>query len=107
MLIIAFFVPISIISIKRFFSDTINTKSDIKNNSSVPIIGLIGHSDKSTSLVVPNSTKSIITESFRSLRTNIQYIAADKTKNYIRYIFNWRRRQDICYHELSIDFCSI
>ena len=83
MLIIAFFVPISIISIKRFFSDTINTKSDIKNNSSVPIIGLIGHSDKSTSLVVPNSTKSIITESFRSLRTNIQYIAADKTKKII------------------------
>ncbi len=83
MLIIAFFVPISIISIKRFFSDTINTKSDIKNNSSVPIIGLVGHSDKSTSLVVPNSTKSIITESFRSLRTNIQYIAADKTKKII------------------------
>lgn len=83
MLIIAFFVPISIISIKRFFNDTINTKSDIKNNSSVPIIGLIGHSDKSTSLVVPNSTKSIITESFRSLRTNIQYIAADKTKKII------------------------
>ena len=83
MLIIAFLVPISIISIKRFFSDTINTKSDIKNNSSVPIIGLIGHSDKSTSLVVPNSTKSIITESFRSLRTNIQYIAADKTKKII------------------------
>ena len=83
MLIIAFFVPISIISIKRFFNDTINTKSDIKNNSSVPIIGLIGHSDKSTSLVVPNSTKSIITESFRSLRTNIQYIAADKAKKII------------------------
>ncbi|MAR21749.1 MAG: gliding motility protein, partial [Flavobacteriales bacterium] len=36
-----------------------------------------------TSLVVPNSTKSIITESFRSLRTNIQYIAADKTKKII------------------------
>jgi len=83
MLIIAFFVPISIISIKRFFSDTINTKSDIKNNSQVPIIGLVGHSDKSISLVVPNSTKSIITESFRSLRTNIQYIAADKTKKII------------------------
>tara|TARA_B100000900_G_scaffold298919_1_gene257436 strand:+ start:10222 stop:12612 length:2391 start_codon:yes stop_codon:yes gene_type:complete len=83
MLIIAFFVPISIISIRRFFNDTINKKSDIKNNSNVPIIGLIGHSDKSTSLVVPNSTKSIITESFRSLRTNIQYIAANKTKKII------------------------
>tara|TARA_B100001564_G_scaffold60182_1_gene46772 strand:- start:3982 stop:6372 length:2391 start_codon:yes stop_codon:yes gene_type:complete len=83
MLIIAFFVPISIISIRRFFNDTINKKSDIKNSSNVPIIGLIGHSDKSTSLVVPNSTKSIITESFRSLRTNIQYIAANKTKKII------------------------
>ncbi len=83
MLIIAFFVPISIISIRRFFNDTINKKSDIKKSSNVPIIGLIGHSDKSTSLVVPNSTKSIITESFRSLRTNIQYIAANKTKKII------------------------
>tara|TARA_B100000902_G_scaffold25426_1_gene30550 strand:+ start:3809 stop:6235 length:2427 start_codon:yes stop_codon:yes gene_type:complete len=82
-LIIGLFIPTSIISIKKFFSETISNKSDITNNTKIPILGLIGHSDKATSLVVPNSSKSIIAEAFRSLRTNIQYLAADKKRKII------------------------
>ena len=76
-------IPIILIYLKNFFSDTISNKVDLKNATNIPILGLIGHSDKSTSLVVPKSSKSIIAESFRSLRTNIQYLAADKKKKII------------------------
>ena len=72
-----------LISIRRFFSDTIDNKSDINNCTNIPLLSVIGHSDKATSLIVPNAAKSIIAESFRSLRTNIQYLAADKKNKII------------------------
>ncbi len=81
--ILGIITPISIISIRNYFSDTISSKKDLKNNTLIPILGLIGHSDKGQSLVVPKSSKSIISESFRSLRTNIQYLAANKEKKII------------------------
>jgi len=82
-LIFGVVVPLIFISLRDFFSDTISNKADLKNCTNIPILGLIGHSDKATSLVVPTASKSIIAESFRSLRTNIQYLAADKNKKII------------------------
>ena len=82
-LIFGIFIPIIFISLRDFFSDTIRSKSDLLNSTNIPILGLIGHSDNATSLVVSNSSKSIIAESFRALRTNIQYLAADKEKKVI------------------------
>ena len=35
------------------------------------------------SLIVPKNSKSVISESFRSIRTNIQYLAVDKDKKVI------------------------
>ena len=75
--------PIIIISLKDFFSDVIKNKKDIEKNTKVPILGLLGHSDKATSFFIENNPKSIMAESFRSLRTNIQYLAAEKDKKVI------------------------
>ena len=75
--------PITIISLRDFFSDTIRSKADLLNSTKIPMLGLVGHSDNARSLVVSTSSKSIIAESFRSLRTNIQYLAADKSKKII------------------------
>ena len=82
-LILGILLPISFISLRDFFSDTIKSKSDLLNSTNIPILGLVGHSDNATSLVVSNASKSIIAESFRALRTNIQYLAADKEKKVI------------------------
>ena len=53
------------------------TNSKITN---IPILGVIGHSEDKNHLTVMNSPKSIITESFRSLRTNLQYLSSEKSK---------------------------
>ena len=82
-LIFGILIPIIIISLRDFFSDTIKSKSDLLNSTNIPILGLVGHSDNATSLVVSNTSKSIIAESFRALRTNIQYLAANKEKKVI------------------------
>ena len=75
--------PIAYISLKEFFSDTISSKSDLQDFTNVPILGLIGHSEKEKSLVITIASKSIIAESFRTLRTNIQYLAAHKDNKII------------------------
>ena len=82
-ILIGLLIPIFFISIREFFSDTILSKADLENATKIPILGLIGHSSKASNLVVANTPKSIIAESFRALRTNIQYLAADKTKKII------------------------
>ncbi len=81
-LIIGLIIPISLMSLRSFFSDTIYSPSDIKRTTKIPILGLIGHSEKAKNIAV-TATKSIIAESFRALRTNIQYLSASKKKKII------------------------
>ncbi len=51
-----------------------------KKITNIPIIGHLIHNNKETLLVVPESPKSSISESFRSVRTNIQYLTKGKSK---------------------------
>ena len=76
-------IPVTIISLKDFFNETIRSKSDLIKHTNIPILGVIGNSDKADSLVVIDNPKSVISESFRSLRTNIQYLASDKKNKVI------------------------
>ena len=82
-ILIGLFTPIAFISLRDFFSDTIYSKSDLQKATDIPILGLVGHSENATSMVVSKATKSIIAESFRALRTNIQYLSANKEKKII------------------------
>ncbi len=74
--------PICIMSLRSFFSDTIYTPSDIRKATNIPILGLIGHSEKAKNMVI-TATKSVIAESFRALRTNLQYLSANKKRKII------------------------
>src|SRR5690606_20321264 len=50
----------------------------------IPIIGSIGHNRKGNTLIpVVANPKSIISESIRSLRINLQYLASDKKNKII------------------------
>ena len=82
-IIMGLFIPIAFISLRDFFSDTIQTRNDLQNATKIPILGVVGHSEKTTSTAVVNAPKSIIAESFRGLRTNIQYLAVNKKNKII------------------------
>ncbi|MDJ1469216.1 polysaccharide biosynthesis tyrosine autokinase [Cytophagaceae bacterium DM2B3-1] len=66
------------IIIKILLKDTITDRSEVEKNTRVPILGIVSHSPRpgKSNLVVIDRPKSIISESFRSIRTNLQYLAS-------------------------------
>ena len=82
-IMLGFFLPSIVISIYYLFNNKIIDKKDIDEITSVPLIGKIMHNDSGYNLVNINSPKSAIAESFRSIRTNIQYLASDKIEKVI------------------------
>lgn len=75
--LVGIFIPASSIVASDFFDDTIKTKEDIREMTEIPVLGMIAHSNSSKNgyLARGDSYKSAISESFRSLRVNLQYLA--------------------------------
>jgi capsular exopolysaccharide family len=72
--ILGILIPLSIIVIIEFFNEKIIEPKDIEKATKVPIFGSIGHNEKASDLPVADNPKSAIAESFRALRTNLQYV---------------------------------
>jgi capsular exopolysaccharide synthesis family protein len=74
-LIIGFFIPTSFILLGDFFNTKIRTTTDIENITNLSVIGNIAHSRKD---IQQNGTikfnHSVVSESIRMLRTNIQIL---------------------------------
>ena len=69
--------PVVTILLYDYFDDRIIDLSEIEEIVDYPILGNILHNKEDSQLVVHNSPNSIIAESFRSLRTNFQYVLGD------------------------------
>jgi len=67
-------IPIVLLLLINFFDDRIRTQLDLERNTSIPILGNIMHSQSKSDLVVHENPKSNIAESFRALRTNLQFM---------------------------------
>ncbi|MFA5329745.1 MAG: polysaccharide biosynthesis tyrosine autokinase [Prolixibacteraceae bacterium] len=66
--------PFAYIFLVNYFDNRIRTQKDLENNTSIPILGNIMHSLSKSDLAVYENPKSNIAESFRVLRTNLQYM---------------------------------
>lgn len=73
-LLIGIFMPFGIILVLNFLNDKITDVKEVVKHSKTPIIGSVGHNRFNTELPVQMKPKSTITESFRAIRTNLQYI---------------------------------
>lgn len=82
-LIIGFIIPILIIVILEFFNNKIQDKHEIERGTSIPIIGTIGKNGQKSSIPVHTNPKSPISEAFRSVRTNLQYMLKDNSRKII------------------------
>jgi capsular exopolysaccharide synthesis family protein len=74
---------IGLIIIKDFLNDNIVTKEDLENNTNIPLIGAISHGSKKDKLNFIKDARSLLAESFRSLRVNYQYLTLGKDHNVI------------------------
>ncbi|MFT3949717.1 MAG: polysaccharide biosynthesis tyrosine autokinase [Agriterribacter sp.] len=72
-LIIGLLIPILIIAIRELLNDKITQREDLTKETSTPIVGEVGHADDET-LVVKSNSRAVISEQFRILRTNLQYL---------------------------------
>lgn len=66
--------PLILILIRNFFDGRIRTQEDVEDHTNLPILGSILHYPTKSDLAVYENPKSNISESFRSLRTNIQFM---------------------------------
>ena len=77
-IIAGLFIPFLIIKIFDYINDTIRDKSDIEANTSFPLLGAVAHSKYPSPLVVINNSRSMVSETLRSVKANIDFIASEK-----------------------------
>ncbi|PKQ63097.1 hypothetical protein BZG02_10040 [Labilibaculum filiforme] len=66
--------PFLIIILKEFFNDNIQNKEEVMKKTQLPMLGTIAHNKYSEAVPVFYHPRSAISESFRSLRTNLSYV---------------------------------
>jgi len=76
-LIIGLALPLGIILLYNNLDVHIRTQEDIEDNSLIPILGNIIHDQSNAVITVHENPKSIIAESFRALRTNLQFMLTE------------------------------
>ena len=73
-LMLGFALPLSLILLINYFDDHLRSQKDLEKRTSLPILGNIIHNQSGSDLAVYENPKSTIAESFRALRTNLQYM---------------------------------
>lgn len=79
-LIIGLLLPFSFILIRRGLNIKVISKGDIIKASSIPIVGEIGNNVTKESIAVERNSRTLISEQFRALRTNLQFMLTDQDK---------------------------
>ncbi len=66
-------IPIGIIIVQNILRSKVKSKDDISATTTIPMIGVVGHSSDDSNLAVHHRPKSAIAEGFRTIRTNLQF----------------------------------
>lgn len=72
--ILGLMLPLAFILLINFFDDRIRTQEDVENHTELPILGNVMHNPIQSDMAVFENPKSNIAESFRALRTNLQFM---------------------------------
>ncbi|HEY3370048.1 MAG TPA: polysaccharide biosynthesis tyrosine autokinase [Prolixibacteraceae bacterium] len=82
-LILGLLIPGIYVLIKNFFANTIESQEDIEKNTNIPILGNVIHSRTDSDTPVNDNPRSGIAESYRSIRTNLQFVLTDPNKKVV------------------------
>ncbi|HET6253723.1 MAG TPA: polysaccharide biosynthesis tyrosine autokinase [Puia sp.] len=73
-LLVGMLLPTGFVVLRELLQDKINGKGDVEKYTTAPILGEIGHSEGKQTLVVTQNSRRLISEQFRIVRTNLQYM---------------------------------
>lgn len=76
-LLFGLFIPAVAIFLIDFFNNKIMDKRDVEKGTKAPIVGYISHNKTQTEIPVYDKPASTLAESFRSVRTNLNYFTTD------------------------------
>jgi len=83
-------IALAIVIIRVLFYDRIENIEELKSKTTLPVLGEILSAPTLTNLsfAIEDNLKSPLTESFRTLRTNLQYMLTDPSKKVILFTSN-------------------
>lgn len=73
-------IPAGILFVRELLNDKIQTRNDIERITDAPIIGEVGHSYSENTLVVNRTSRSMVAEQFRTIRSNLDYVLTRANK---------------------------
>lgn len=73
-------VPLLVFVLLEIVNNRVQSKDDIEKLTNVPVIGGIGHNLANDPIIVYRKPRSAMAESFRALRSNLNYFTGNKDK---------------------------
>lgn len=73
-LLLGLLVPVVLVFFRFFLDNSIHTPKDIEKLTKIPFIGAVGKSRSKGNLTVLKEPKSAVSESFRSIRSSLQFL---------------------------------
>lgn len=73
-------IPLAIFMAIEIVNNKVQSKEDIDKVTSIPFVGGIGHKTGASNLIVSERPKSGVSESFRALRSNLNYFTGNEAK---------------------------
>jgi len=80
-LLLGTILPLFLIIAKELLDTRIHSTEDIEKISPIPVLGVVGNNGTDSNLAVFTKPKSGVAESFRALRSNIQFLFTRSTKD--------------------------
>jgi capsular exopolysaccharide synthesis family protein len=78
-LVIGIVIPALLFILMEVINNKVQSREDIGKYTTIPFIGGVGHNDTGLALVVNDKPKSGISESFRALRSNLNFFVQNQT----------------------------
>lgn len=79
-IVLGLIIPFLIFVVLEVVNNKIQSKEDIEKMTTIPFIGGVGHNQSGNNLIVSERPKSGVAESFRAMRSNLNYFTGNKTK---------------------------
>lgn len=78
--VIGLAIPFILFVLFELLNNKVQSKEDIEKMSTIPFIGGVGHNSSGNNLTVRERPKSGVAESFRALRSNLNYFTGNRNK---------------------------